>query len=187
MLNPDAIYKKNEERCVSRSILDEVVIMPLCRSEDDMQYIYSISDEAGSRIWQMLDGRHSIREIQDVLKKEFRGKAEEIEGDVLTFIDDLLSVKLIEKSTGVKSSRGDVKAARDKTGVSGRKRPYKTPELTKVRMQPEQAVLSCCTVNPTMKNYTDVHGSFLYCAAPCQPTSGCRMNNYEYGGQSASS
>ena len=29
--------------------------------------------------------------------------------------------------------------------LSNNKKPYTTPEITKVKMQPEQAVLSCCT------------------------------------------
>ena len=56
MLRTTDIYVKSEGDWVSRFILDEVVIMPLCRSQEDMQYIYSISNESGSRIWQLLDG-----------------------------------------------------------------------------------------------------------------------------------
>ena len=74
-----------------------MVIMPLCRSEEDMQYIYSIANETGVRIFQLLDGKHSIKEIQEMVKKEFQ-ESEELEGEVLTFLSDLLSVKLIEKS-----------------------------------------------------------------------------------------
>lgn len=99
MLKPNDVYKKQEDNWVSRFIFDEVVIMPLCRTEEDMQYIYSISNETGSRLWQLLDGKHSVREIQEILKAEYQGQGEVIEREVLEFIGDLYEVELIQKVT----------------------------------------------------------------------------------------
>jgi hypothetical protein len=180
MLNLNASYNKNEDDWVSRLILDEVVIMPLCRSEEDMQYIYSICNETGVRIFQLLDGKHSIKEIQEIVKKEFQ-KSEKIEGEVLTFLSDLLSVKLIEKSNTARSNKDP--QARSEDGPSSReKKPYKTPELVKIRMQPEQAVLSCCVVNAYPKlsgipsyNYCYMNGVSNGCSGP---NTGC----YNYSG-----
>jgi hypothetical protein len=145
MLHLDNIYKKSEDNWVSRFILDEVVIMPLCKSEEDMQYIYSISNETGVRIFQLLDGKQSVKEIQEVLKKEFQGKYDEIEAGVLTFIEDLLSVKLIEKASKTKALKEGARGKRDEGRLLSKKKPYKTPEIAKIKMEPEQAVLSCCT------------------------------------------
>jgi hypothetical protein len=183
MPNPNDIYIKNEDNWVSRFILDEVVIMPLCRSEEDMQYIYSIANETGVRIFQLLDGKHSVKEIQEVLKKEFQGKNEEIEAGVLTFTEDLLSVELIEKAGKTAALKGDVSGKRDKGRLLNNKKAYETPELIKVRMQPEQAVLSCCLNDPVMKSY-DV---WNYCVVSCQPTSGCRVNPAGFTGMPGSS
>jgi hypothetical protein len=144
MPNVDDIYKKNQDGWVSRFILDEVVIMPLCKSEEDMQYIYAISNETGSRIWQMLDGKNSVKEIQEALKKEFQAKSEAIEEGVVTFIRDLLSVKLLERSGKTKAVKREVSNKNREGRSLDKKKPYKEPEITKVKMQPEQAVLSCC-------------------------------------------
>jgi hypothetical protein len=183
MLNLDASYKKNEDDWVSRLILDEVVIMPLCRSEEDMQYIYSISNETGVKIFQLLDGKHSIREIQELVKKEFQ-ESEETDGEVLTFISDLLSVELIKKSNTARANKDS--QARSEDGPSSRKKKaYKTPELVKIRMQPEQAVLSCCLVdaNPKLSalpqyNYCYMNGFSSGCSGP---TNGCRGYVGNYG------
>ncbi len=148
MLNLNDCFKKTEEKWVSRSILDEVVIMPLCRSEDDMQYIYSIANETGFRIWQLLDATHTVRDIQEILKREFQGQAEVIEREVLVFLKDILSAKLIEKSTPLRT-----KAALNYKPIH-KKKPYKTPEIAKIKMQPEQAVLSCCTSGEWLKTNT---------------------------------
>jgi Coenzyme PQQ synthesis protein D (PqqD) len=187
VLNLNASYRHNEDDWVSRLILDEVVIMPLCRSEEDMQYIYSISNETGVRIFQLLDGKHSIEEIQEIVKKEFQ-KSEEIDGEVLTFISDLLSVELIEKSSTARSDK-DLQA-RSKDGPSSRKKKaYKTPELVKIRMQPEQAVLSCCLIDAHPK--LSGQPQWNYCWAngltnPCDgPHTGCYNYNNIYGATQA--
>lgn len=160
MLNLADVYKKQETNWVSRLILDEVVIMPLCRSEEDIQYIYSIPNETGSRIWQFLDGKHSIQDIQEGLKLEYQGQAEVIEREVLEFIKDLLEAKLIKKSG---QKRPEVHHPQSK--AKGKKKAYQTPEIAEIKMQPEQAVLSCCVSSINHKIYA---GSTLICS-----TAGC--------------
>ena len=146
MIKLSSVYKKAEGKWVSRSIMDEVVIMPLCRSQDDMQYIYSISNQTGSKVWQLLDGDHSVGEIQEILKSVYDGQAEVIEREVLEFIKDIFEAKLIEED----------KAKRKKTNnsqcqIPPKKKTYKSPEIAKIKMQPEQAVLSCCTHQSALK------------------------------------
>jgi hypothetical protein len=162
MMKLNDVYEKAKDNWVSRVIADEVIIMPLCRSEDDMQYIYSISNETGARIFALLDGRHSVRGIQEVIKREFKGNAEVIEREVAEFLKDLLSVKLIETSGRRKSTRIEDPESRNDTRSSmldarstGKKKPYKAPVIAKVKMQPEQAVLSCCVNNLYPKYNTD--------------------------------
>lgn len=147
MLRPSDVYKRIEDNWVSRVILDEVVIMPLCRSEEDIQYIYSISNQTGSRIWQLLDGRYSAKDIQEILKSEYQGQGEVIEREVLEFLRDILEVKLIKKIKE-KAKKGKPQTTSQKPD---KKKSYKTPKIAKVKMQPEQAVLSCCVINYTPK------------------------------------
>ncbi|MBL7069706.1 MAG: PqqD family protein [Candidatus Omnitrophica bacterium] len=136
MIKPDDVYRAVKDKWVARHIFDEVVIMPLCKSQDDMQYIYSISNETGSKVWQLLDGKHSVG---DILKSEYKGQKEVIEREVLEFIGDVFEAGLIEKSKETKSTMSNsLQQSTDK------KRAYKTPEIAKVKMQPEQAVLACC-------------------------------------------
>ncbi|MBL7069702.1 MAG: PqqD family protein, partial [Candidatus Omnitrophica bacterium] len=137
MLTPNDIYRIVKDKWVTRHIFDEVVIMPLCKSQEDMQYIYSISNETGSRIWQLLDGRHSVGDIQEILKSEYKGQKEVIERDVLEFVGDIFEAKLIEE---VKERPKETRETQYQT--PDKKKAYKSPEITKVKMQPEQAVLS---------------------------------------------
>jgi len=152
MVQLNDVYTRVNDRWVSRFILDEVVIMPLGRSRDDLTYIYSISNETGSRIWKLLDGRHSIKDIQDILMAEYHGQKEAIEREVLEFINDLAQDKLIKKTEPlVRSPQVVVRRP------SNKKKAYISPEIAKVKMEPEQAVLACCTslnVNGTGKTDT---------------------------------
>ena len=163
MIKLSSIYKRAEGKWVSRSIMDEVVIMPLCRSQDDMQYIYSISNQTGSKVWQLLDGDHSVGEIQEILKSVYDGQAEVIEREVLEFIKDIFEAKLIEED----------KAKRKKTNnsqcqIPPKKKTYKSPEIAKIKMQPEQAVLSCCTNQHLAKGNSTTN----YCITPSCSTPG---------------
>ncbi|MBU2540514.1 MAG: PqqD family protein [Candidatus Omnitrophica bacterium] len=148
MLKLDEVYVKEQDSWVSRHILDEVVIMPLCRSADDMQYIYSISNETGSRIWQLLDGDNSTWDIQETIKSEYQGQFEVIEREVLGFLKDLSEAGLIRKA------RIKPKTENLNPKPEIKKKPYKSPEIAKVKLQPEQAVLSCCTINGGYKGTT---------------------------------
>jgi hypothetical protein len=141
MIRSTDVYRRIDDDWVSRFILDEVIIMPLCKSEEDVQHIFSISNAPGSRIWQLLDGSYSVKEIQEIMQSEYEGTAKKIEKDVVTFLEDVLEAKLIaqtKKKTAKKPSRNRKKEP---------KKPYTSPEIAKVKMQPEQAVLACCTVS----------------------------------------
>lgn len=171
MLNLGDVYKKEKDKWVSRFILDEVVIMPLCRSGDDIQYIYSISNETGTRIFSLLDGTHTVRDIQEAIKAEFKGNAETIERDVLEFLKDLASVKLIEKGNKRKKekTKDESRQPRCEERASTRKRIYKTPEIAKIKMQPEQAVLACCLSRYNPRNSdggSNACGSKAACPVP---------------------
>ncbi len=159
MLNLDDVYKKVEDNWVSRMIFDEVVIVPLCRSEEDMQFIYSISNETGSRLWQLLDGGHSVKDIQEILKSEYQGQGEVIEREVLEFVGDLLEVKLIERTEHKRSASIEPRAS--SIQHPEKKKSYTTPEIAKVKMQPEQAVLACCARNSVVKSF----GNLNYCVS----------------------
>ncbi len=172
MIKPGDVYRKQEKNWVSRHILDEVVIMPLCRSAQDMQYIYSISNETGSRIWQLIDGGHSTCDIQEILKSECQGQTEQIERETLQFIEDCLEAGLIEKT------RLRPQTTNRKPQTEIKKRPYKSPEISKVKLQPEQAVLACCTDGGGYKTNAGINWCQM---ASCVIIGGCGSIDDDFG------
>jgi len=179
MVRAGDVYKKVEEDWVSRFIMDEVVIMPLCRSEADIQYIYSISNQTGSRIWQLLDGAHSVGRIQETIEAEYQGSPELMEKEIRQFLEDVVGAGLIQKVDS--KSRGQGSRIRAAAGQKGRRSPYQTPEIARVKMQPEQAVLACCDL--ARINQKIYSSSFNYCSNAtgcgvyplCSETSGIAM------------
>lgn len=157
MVNPEDVYRRQEEDWVSRFVWDEVVIMPLCRKDEDLQYIYSISNETGSAIWKLLDGKHSVLQIQKALESEFQGQAQVIEKDLRKFLNNLLEAALIQEVR--KKSKAE-KAVSEKQKPD-KKRRYHRPEISKVKLQPEQAVLACCSV---YERYQKKPGAFNFCS-----------------------
>jgi len=146
MVGKKTIFKKDEKNWVSRFIMDEVVIMPLARTKEDVNYIYSISNETGSRIWQLIDGENTVEEVQKIMKEEFNGPAESVEGDVMEFIADASEEGLIKETKEEKRQKGE--AIRTK----GAKKGYNKPDIARVKMQPEQAVLYACVHEVDGKN-----------------------------------
>lgn len=56
--------------------------------------IYPLND-AGARIWELLDGKRTVEEITSIICEEFEGEKKAIEGDTVDFIENLLKAGLI--------------------------------------------------------------------------------------------
>jgi len=93
-LNFDYVYAISED-VVARNIEGELIIVPLTSGIGDMEEeIYTLND-TGRAIWEKLDGQKNLREIVEALKTEFEAEPEEIEGDVLGLIGELLKRRMV--------------------------------------------------------------------------------------------
>ena len=82
---------------VTRTITDEVVVVPIRGQIGDLDAIYHFND-VGAFIWNLLDGKNSVRDIAHALCEEFDGTLQVSERDTLEFVRDLQSVGIIEPS-----------------------------------------------------------------------------------------
>ena len=80
---------------VTRRILAETVIVPVRGGVGNLDAIFTLN-EVGGRIWELLDGRRSVRQIADALRREYDVSSEEAERDLLEFLASLGSAGLIE-------------------------------------------------------------------------------------------
>ncbi len=90
------VYRKNPD-IVARQILDETILVPLCRKAGEIECLYTLN-EVGARIWDLIDGKRSVREIRDCLLQEFAVNETEAEADLLTLLDQLCEIGTITEA-----------------------------------------------------------------------------------------
>jgi len=90
----DCVYAISED-VVARNIEGELIIVPLTSGIGDMEEEIYTLNETGRAIWEKLDGQKSLREVIESLKTEFEAEPEEIEGDVLGLIGELLKRRMV--------------------------------------------------------------------------------------------
>lgn len=64
--------------------------------------VYPLNSVA-TRIWELLDGSRKVREIIDIIDKEFETDKEIIRKDALDFIEKLIKAELIKNHHGEKN------------------------------------------------------------------------------------
>ena len=90
----DSTYIMSED-VVARNIEGELIIVPLISGIGNMEEEIYTLNETGRAIWEKLDGKKSIREITQALNTEFEAAPEEIEGDVLGLVGELLKRRMV--------------------------------------------------------------------------------------------
>lgn len=85
------------EDVVAREVEGEFLIIPIASGVGDMEdELYSLN-ECGKVIWDKLDGEKNLDKIKKELVEEYDVAAEEIETDILGFVDELLKRKILVK------------------------------------------------------------------------------------------
>lgn len=96
----DGVYSPSED-VVGREIEEEFIIVPLVSGMGDLEDELFTLNETGKVIWKCLDGQTNLRDVTKKLAEEFDAKVEEIEGDVIEFVEELLGKgMLVEVSKG---------------------------------------------------------------------------------------
>lgn len=87
------IYQKSQD-IVSRTIVDEVILVPIRRRGEDVESLYTLN-EVGARIWESIDGTRQVREIRDLIVAEFDVGGAQAEADLLTLLEQLSQIGAI--------------------------------------------------------------------------------------------
>ena len=92
-MDMNKIYKKSES-IVSRKIADEVILIPIKKNVGDLECIYTLNDVAG-RIWDLVDGKTTLKEIRDIIVHEYEVPPVEVEKDIIGCLRELECVKAV--------------------------------------------------------------------------------------------
>lgn len=96
MTSPElkTIYRKSDD-IVAREIEGELIIIPLVAGIGNMENELYALDEIGQEIWNRIDGQRSVLQIIDELEGLYNTDRKTIESDVLGFLSEIVSRKII--------------------------------------------------------------------------------------------
>jgi hypothetical protein len=92
----DKIYAKNSD-FVQREVAGECILIPIRRQLTDVNSLYVLND-TGAALWRRIDGKTSVQTITHDFLNEFDVTQAQIEKDVATLIEDLLSIHAIREA-----------------------------------------------------------------------------------------
>lgn len=93
-MKKDTVLKKNPD-IVARVIDDETILMPIYKTSDDINCIYTLNKSA-ALIWDAIDGKKTIGQIKAMVSKEFDSKPEEIDKEISDLLKDLKEIKALK-------------------------------------------------------------------------------------------
>jgi hypothetical protein len=93
-VDPDCVYVHSDD-VVSREIEGELIIVPISSGIGDIEdELYTLND-TGRAIWNLMDGRRTLREIAVELTNVYNGSLENITRDVAGIVGELARRKII--------------------------------------------------------------------------------------------
>lgn len=95
MNNLTKTFRKNPD-IVFRKIAGEVILVPIRHNVGGLESIYTLN-EVGARIWELVDGQRKVKEIKEILVKEFEVSLQEAEKDLIEYLQQLEKIEAITK------------------------------------------------------------------------------------------
>lgn len=93
-MKESAILKKNPDM-VSRTIEDETILMPIYKTSEEINCIYTLNDVA-ARVWELINGKRSLATIKKTLLEEFDVTQKELDKELDKLLKDLKGIKAIK-------------------------------------------------------------------------------------------
>lgn len=83
---------------VTRCIAGETIIVPVRSNVGDLNSIYTLN-EAGTMIWELIDGKNSAVQIIEAISRDYEVGPEEASKDIVFFLESLEEAGLIAPLT----------------------------------------------------------------------------------------
>ena len=96
ILNQLELRYQQDPSMVSREIAGEMILVPIRNNVGDLNCVYTLNETA-SRAWSLMDGQHTIKEIQDVIVAEFEVDEIQAQRDLIELIENLKSIAAVNK------------------------------------------------------------------------------------------
>lgn len=93
-MEENKILRKNPDM-VRRVIDDETILLPLYKTSDEINCIYTLNKVA-SRVWEIIDGKKSLGKIKKKILEEFETTPKELDKELNKLLKDLKEIKAIK-------------------------------------------------------------------------------------------
>lgn len=87
------VYFKSDS-IVFRKIGDEFILVPIRHNVADLDSIYTLNETA-ARIWELIDGKRTLREIKNMMVEEFDVRPAGAENDLIEHLQQLEGIKAV--------------------------------------------------------------------------------------------
>jgi hypothetical protein len=91
-----ALLPRKADGFVSRTISDDVIIVPVRGGVGDLESIFTLN-AVGASIWKLIDGRTSLQALAAAISREYEVSEAEATADVQEFVELLLAKGLVSK------------------------------------------------------------------------------------------
>ena len=81
---------------VSREIAGEFILVPIRQNVGDLESIYTLNETA-ARAWSLIDGKHTLAEIQETIVDEYSVREDQAQQDLIELIQELESINAVVK------------------------------------------------------------------------------------------
>jgi len=92
-----AIRYERDSNVVAREIAGERILVPIRTQAADMTAIY-VLNETGARIWDLIDGEHSVSEIEEIIVDEYDVSRETAGADIAQIVGQLEGLGMLRAS-----------------------------------------------------------------------------------------
>lgn len=91
----ERLFQKDSS-IVSRRIADEVILVPIRQKLGEVNCIYTLN-EAAAHIWQLIDGKRSLKSLRDSMVEAFQVQESKAQEDLIMLIEQLKEVGAIQE------------------------------------------------------------------------------------------
>ena len=87
------VYSKSDS-VVFRKIGEECILVPVRQNVAELDSIYTLNETA-ARIWELIDGTNSVKDIKNRILEEFNIPPAEAEKDLIEHLQQLEEIKAV--------------------------------------------------------------------------------------------
>ncbi len=88
------IALRKDKNIVTRTIGGETILLPICKSSDDLNCIYTLNSVA-PQVWILINGKRKLSEITAEVPKKFDTTRKEADKEMKAFLNELKKIKAI--------------------------------------------------------------------------------------------